>query len=61
MFIGKAVRDVSTRVEELTSDLSNELKETSSQVNALAIMGMVAFSLISLVAVTALIIASSKE
>lgn len=68
MLIGKELKEALSHVNVLTDSVSknisyatNQVKQLSDDVKALTAMGVLAFGLISVVAMSALLIASRKR
>lgn len=57
-FTDKVTESITDSINDLRSDLRNDIENISKEITALAGLGMIAFALISIVAVTALVKAS---
>jgi hypothetical protein len=57
-FTDKLVTPVAESIDDLRNDIRMDLENISKEITALAGLGMIAFALISIVAVTALVKAS---
>lgn len=57
-FTDKLAGSLTVSIDELRNDIRTDLENISKEITALAGLGMIAFALISIVAVTALVKAS---
>lgn len=57
-FTDKAIESVTDSINTLRADIRSDTEKISKEITALAGLGMIAFALISIVAVTALVKAS---
>lgn len=57
-FTDKVTDALTESISELRADIHNDIENISKEITALAGLGMIAFALISIVAVTALVKAS---
>jgi predicted transcriptional regulator len=57
-FTDKLAGSITVSIDELRNDIRSDLENISKEITALAGLGMIAFALISIVAVTALVKAS---
>jgi hypothetical protein len=59
-FTDKVVDSITASMDDMRNDIHSEFQNMSREVAALASLGMLAFALISIVAVTALVKAGKK-
>ena len=60
-FTDKVTEAITASMDDMKNTIHTEMEEISKQVTALAGMGMIAFTLVSIVAVSALVIATRKK